>query len=105
MNTRYSLRLHPEIERDLQEIYSWYEEKLFGLGNEFLQIFYSSLELITENPFQFPKIYKNIHRYLLRKFPYALYYIVKDDLIIVMGAFHHSRDPKKIKSALGNRND
>ena len=103
MSTHHSLRFHPEVEGDLQKIYSWYEEKLYGLGDDFLQIFYSSIELITENPLQFPKIYKNYHRYLLRKFPYALYYIVKDDLIIIMGVFHHSRDPKTIKSALVNR--
>jgi len=78
MNSRHSLRFHPDVEQDLQKPYSWYEEKLAGLGDDFLQIFYSSIDLITENPLQFPKIYKNYHRYLLRKFPYALYYSIKE---------------------------
>lgn len=105
MSSTHSLRFHPEIEGDLQNAYSWYEEKLTGLGDDFLQRFYSSTELVTENPLQFPKIYKNYHRFLMHKFPYALYYTVKDDVIIVMGVFHHSRDPRKIKSILGNRID
>jgi len=105
MSSHYILKFHPDVERDLQKAYSWYEEKLTDLGDDFLQIFYSSIELITENPLQFPKKYRNYHRCLLRKFPYSVYYIIKDDLIIVMGVFHHSRDPKTIKSALGNRID
>ena len=105
MNTRYNLGFHPDIEGDLQKAYSWYEEKLIGLGDDFLQIFYLSIELITENPLQFPKVYKNYHRFLMRKFPYGVYYIIKDKTIIVMGVFHHSRDPKTIKFTLGNRID
>jgi len=58
-----------------------------------------------ENPLQYSKIYKNYHRYLLQKFPYALYYTIKGELIIVMGVFHHSRDPNIIKSSLVNRTD
>ena len=105
MSRQHTLRFHPDVEGDLLKIHSWYEEKLAGLGDEFLQIFYSSTEMILENPLQYSKIYKNYRRYLLRKFPYVLYYIVKDDLIIVMGVFHHSRDPSGIKSTLGNRTD
>ena len=105
MNKHHILRFHPDVEGDLLKIYSWYEEKLVGLGDDFLQIFYSSTKLIMENPLQYSKIYKNYHRYLLRKFPYALYYIIKDNLIIVMGVFHHARDPRMIKSTLGNRTD
>ena len=103
MSSHNSLRFHPDVEVDLQKAYSWYEEKLVGLGDDFLQRFYSSTELIAENPLQFPKIYKNYHRFLMHKFPYALYYIIEDDLIIVMGVFHHSRDPKILRSTLGNR--
>ena len=94
MSTHHSLRFHPNV-----------EEKLDGLGDDFLQRFYSSTELITENPLQFPKVYKNYHRFLMRKFPYAVYYVIKDEFLIVMGVFHHARDPKTIKSALENRND
>ncbi len=63
MNKPYILRFHPDVEEDLLNIYSWYEKKLVGLGDDFLQIFYSSTKLIKENPFQYSKIYKNNHRY------------------------------------------
>lgn len=103
MKMPYTLRFHPDIEGDLQKICAWYEEKLNGLGDDFLQVFYSSIEIIKENPLQYPKIYKNFHRYLLQKFPYVLYYLIEDELVIIMGLFHHSRDPHHIKSTIGNR--
>jgi plasmid stabilization system protein ParE len=105
MGERYLLKFHPDVEKELQEIFTWYEEKQNGLGNDFLQSFYSSTDSILENPFQYPKKYKNFHRYLLHKFPYAIYFIIEDDLIIIMGVFHHARDPKKIKPTLSNRKE
>ncbi len=105
MDKRYHLKFHPDVEKDIQKIFTWYEEKQFGLGNDFLQTFYSCTELILENPFQYPKKYKDFHRYLLRKFPYIVYFIIEDDLIIIMGVFHHALDPKKIKSTLSNRKE
>jgi plasmid stabilization system protein ParE len=30
---------------------------------------------------------------LLRKFPYALYYLVDDDRIVVLACFHQRRNP------------
>jgi hypothetical protein len=40
MDKRYNLKFHPDVEKDLQKIFTWYEEKQFGLGNDFLQTFY-----------------------------------------------------------------
>ena len=105
MNKHYILRFHPEVEGDLQKVYTWYEEKLIGLGDDFLQIFYSSTKLIIVNPYQYSIIYSNYRRYLLQKFPYALYYIIEDNMVIVIGLFHHARDPRGIKSTLNNRTD
>lgn len=39
MNKQYILRFHPDVEGDLLKIYSWYEEKLVGLGDEFFKSF------------------------------------------------------------------
>ena len=36
----YQVRFHPDVENDLREIIRWYEEKVIGLCEEFLQTFY-----------------------------------------------------------------
>ena len=96
----YSIRFHPEVEEDLLTIQSWYEKKVIGLGDEFLAKFYFNAAAIVNNPFLYPKVYHEFHRYLLPQFPYILYYIIKIDCVIVLGVFHHARDPNLIRSEL-----
>ncbi|MHA1721076.1 MAG: type II toxin-antitoxin system RelE/ParE family toxin [Promethearchaeota archaeon] len=101
----YSLRFHPDVEEDLLESFSWYERKSVGLGDKFLQIFYSSSELIIKRPFLYPKIYHDFRRYLLHKFPYALYYLIKKKQIIIVGLFHYAQNPGRIKTSLQKRKE
>jgi hypothetical protein len=49
---------------------------------------------INANPLQFPAVYRNIRRALLRSFPYALMFVVDpDNSVTVIACFHGSRDP------------
>jgi hypothetical protein len=49
---------------------------------------------MSVNPRQFPVIYKNIRRALLRRFPYALMFVIEaDETMTVIACFHGSRDP------------
>lgn len=99
----YTLHFLPEIEEDIIAGYVWYEVKSPGLGEEFLRIFYACAEEIPRNPHLYPKIYNEFRRRLLRRFPYAIYFMVKDDQIIVFGLFHCARDPRNVKRKLRKR--
>jgi plasmid stabilization system protein ParE len=45
-------------------------------------------------PRQFPVIYKNVRRALLRRFPYALMFVIEaDETLTIIACFHGSRDP------------
>jgi hypothetical protein len=101
----YTLRFLPEIEEDLLYGYSWYEEKLKGLGGEFLRVFYSCAGEIQRNPLLFQKVYGSYRRCLLRRFPYCMYFRVEEDQIIVTGNFHCARSPRTIRFELENRNE
>jgi hypothetical protein len=49
---------------------------------------------MSANPRQFPVIYRNVRRALLRRFPYALMFVIDlDDTLTVIACFHGSRDP------------
>lgn len=39
-----------------------------------------------------PKVHKEVRRVLMRKFPYALFYLVEEDSIVVLACFHAGRD-------------
>ena len=99
----YSLFFYPEIEEDLFSSYSWYEEKANGLGEKFLHVFNANINEIKHNPKRFHKIHNNFRRCLLRRFPYAIYFILKEDKITVFALFHCARNPKLIKDTLKKR--
>lgn len=100
---RHSLLFLPEAEEDAVCAYAWYEEKAKGLGEEFLRVFYASAAEIARTPRIYPKIYKNFHRKLLKRFPYAVYFLIENEAVIVCGLFHCARDPQLIQGKMGNR--
>ena len=99
----YELCFLPEVEEDVIAGYLWYEGKSSGLGEDFLRVFYACANEIARNPLLYPKRYSEFHRRLLRRFPYALYYMIEDNKIIVFGLFHCARDPQAINLKLQNR--
>jgi len=66
-------------------------------------MFYVGASIISANPLQYPKVYNEFRRCLLRRFPYALYYKIKNNKIIVCGLFHCARDPRTVFTELGER--
>jgi hypothetical protein len=47
---------------------------------------------ITENPRQFPIVFTTLRRARAEKFPYALFFLVESDALLVVACFHSSRD-------------
>ncbi|MBI5676293.1 MAG: type II toxin-antitoxin system RelE/ParE family toxin [Nitrospirae bacterium] len=99
----YILRFLPEVEEDLINGYVWYESKSRGLGEDFLRMFYAYANEILWNPLRYPKVYQDFRRRLLRRFPYAIYFEIENDQIIVFGLFHCARNPQAINAELKNR--
>ena len=99
----HPLHFLPEVEEDVVVAYSWYEAKSLGLGEEFLRVFYACAGEVSENPMLYPKIHNEFRRRLLRRFPYALYFQIKDGRLIIFGLFHCARDPRTIRKQLTNR--
>lgn len=100
---RYLLSFMPEVEEDAVSAYVWYEEKAKGLGEEFLRAFYASAAEIVRTPKLCPKIYKNFHRKLLKRFPYVVYFLVESETVIVYGLFHCARNPYLIQGKIYDR--
>ena len=78
---------------ELIEAQDWYEREAAGLGRRFREAINGLTERMSANPRQFPIVFKNIRRALLRRFPYSLFFVVEDDTLLVIACFHASRDP------------
>jgi toxin ParE1/3/4 len=101
----YTLRFLPDVEEDAIGGYLWYEAKSLGLGEDFLRVFYASASEIPRNPLLYPRVYGEFRRRLLRRFPYAIYFMIKEDQVVVIGLFHCARDPRTVRKKLRNREE
>ena len=79
---------------ELIDAQDWYENEAAGMGRRFRQAVDAVIERMSASPRQFPVIYRNVRRALLRRFPYALMFVIDlDDTLTVIASFHGSRDP------------
>ncbi len=69
----YSLSIRKEAEADIAEAYQYYESCIENLGSDFILCIEESISRIEKNPRQYKTIYKNVHRALVRRFPYGIY--------------------------------
>ena len=95
---KYQLIVHPEAETDLLNTFSWYQEQEKDLGLKFLRCVAASISSINRSPKIFPAVYKGIRRTLIRKFPYAIFYILEEHRIIVLAVLHVRRHPIRWQS-------
>lgn len=51
--------------------------------------------MLARNPHQYQVQYKDIRRAYLRRFPYALHYLIEGETVSVLACFHFRRDPQK----------
>ena len=71
------------------------EQQQINLGFEFLDEIEKKGKLIENNPFLFEKVYKSLHRAVVERFPFNIFYLVEGESIIVVAVIHGSRHPKK----------
>ncbi|WP_370552015.1 type II toxin-antitoxin system RelE/ParE family toxin [Haliea sp. E1-2-M8] len=89
------IRLREEAEVDLEDAASWYESQRSGLGRDFLDTVLQALELIEQSPLSFPIVYPGTHRVVPPKFPFAVFYIIRESEISVLSVMHGSRHPAR----------
>ena len=81
---------------DIDAAYLWYEKQRAGLSEEFPLEVEAVRERILRNPDTFPVMHRHTRRVLLKRFPYAMYYRLAGDLVIVVACMHGRRDPKRL---------
>ena len=81
-------------ETDIAEAASWYERRSPGLGSEFLRAVDVTLAEITRMPERYPLVRGSARRALLRRFPYAVFFVASPELVSVIACLHARRDPR-----------
>lgn len=99
----YSILLAPEVERDVLAAVRWYDQWSELTGQALLDDFYGAVTGLVDFPFRWNMVDDPVRRLLLRRFPFAGYYVVDGGRIIVLGLFHCARDPVDVRETLRER--
>jgi plasmid stabilization system protein ParE len=60
------------------------------------------VEAIGERPKQFPRVRSLLRRAMVKRFPYAVFFIESEPFISIVAVLHHARDPKHWQSRKHN---
>lgn len=92
MTPRLSLRR--EAQADIRGAARWYEDQRPGLGTEFTRAVRALLATIEREPGRYPVARADVRRALVRRFPYAVYFVADPAATSVLACLHVRRDPQ-----------
>jgi plasmid stabilization system protein ParE len=90
---RYAIEAAPAVEADVEAAFDWYEGEEPELGFEFLEELRAAYHRIVDHPFGYQDLRSGIRRALTRRFPYAVYFSVEGETIVIVAVLSTARDP------------
>lgn len=87
------IELDPRAERDVAGAVDWYDEHGSGLGDQFLEDLDDLLDNISQHPRMHRRLDNDVRRGLMNRFPYAVYYQIRETTMRVVAVLHTSRRP------------
>ena len=87
------VRLSDEAIEESREAFAWYRIRNPRAAAQFLFELDQAIESIAALPDAWPPYLDNTRRKLLRRFPFALVYRVKDEHLLVLAVAHQHRRP------------
>lgn len=83
-----------QAEDEVLDVRQWYESRSPGLGRQFGQALAGLVERVADNPLAFPRVHHDIRRAVLSRFPYAVFFRLDGDDIVVL-AIHGRQHPMR----------
>ena len=93
------VRILDEAEQDLLDGYRFYEAQGPGLGDYFLDTLFADIDSLHLYA-GIHALHLGYHRLLSRRFPFAVYYRVKDGAAFVRAVLDCQRDPERTRNRL-----
>jgi cytochrome P450 len=84
---------HPLASTELENSINFFESQSPGLGLEFAEVIYSTIERILQFPLAWSLISPNCRRCLVHRFPFGIIYQIREDDILIIAIMQLNRDP------------
>lgn len=94
--------VRPEAEADITEAALWYDDREAGLGLELTLEVRAAIRRALENPLLHLLLRRHpeVRRVLARRFPYRIFFIVREDAIVVFAVIHAARHDRHWRERL-----
>ena len=86
-------------EQDLQTGYAFYEQQSSGLGDYFLDTLFSDIDGLLLHA-GVHEHHAGYYRLLSKRFPFAVYYTIEQDVVLVWAVLDCRQQPKKLLAKL-----
>ena len=90
----------PLARLEFEDAAAWYEQQRPGLGDEFRKEVNATLRLVLQSPQRFRLASPTVHKAMVHRFPYSLYYSIELNAINVASVFHGARNPTELRRRL-----
>ncbi|OIO33890.1 MAG: hypothetical protein COS94_02535 [Candidatus Hydrogenedentes bacterium CG07_land_8_20_14_0_80_42_17] len=94
------IRILQSASQDLREGYHFYEKQNSGLGEYFKESLFSDIDSLRVYAGIHAVFFNKYHRMLSKRFPFAIYYRVSDNIAVVYAVLDCRRDPAWIRTKL-----
>ena len=94
--------IRAEARNDIVDGASFFDSQRDGLGDNFVDCVFDDLREMETHPVLHEVVY-GLHRNLVRRFPFALYYLRDSDSVDVVAILDCRRDPNLIADTLKER--
>lgn len=92
----YNVIVSPRAQKEIENAVDYYVLYSEEAPGHFITSLKEAFKILESNPF-FRVRYKNVRSFKIRKFPYSLYFVVREEknTVQVLSCFHNRRNPKK----------
>ncbi len=87
------IQFAPEASKDLDDAVAWYNAEKEDLGYRFAHVVDETILRAARYPYFNTEVDPGVHRALVKRFPYAVFYSVTDDVLMVYAVGHMHRMP------------
>ena len=90
----WPVRLVPDAEAEFEASVRWYDERA-GLRTEFIEAIDEAIYAIAEGPLRYSmwRPESTYRKFVVRRFPYLVFYRVRADYVEIMAFAHARRRP------------
>ena len=78
---------------EIEDAKAYYNLQQEDLGKRFKEHIKESVDTIAQFPLLYPKVTDELHRVVVHKFPYSIFYMFSGETIVIVSVAHQHRKP------------